>query len=315
MRHCRIFPPTADHKRPSVSKMSGRAEELHLLALPGRVEDWRAGLGRSLCSLLSRPFVCECHSISTVPRFQPPTRRTQHADFSHYARLFASPQGLWDLSCWGDVPQWPKNLVAVVQPQRFVQPLRTPPLPAEALAVPGPRHVAPDLLFHPVFNEAEALAGISHREVSHPTAKHWIDQLNDPIQRLRLVAAEYVLEFPQQRRSFLELGCVLRTPHAPKSANASEVETQEAEALASTEVYVSTLLFINLDLQFGQLLPKPFLYRPHQPVMSRVGVNQDHQIIRKSCVLDVGVLAVARGLFRLLQHPVDLGEVEVTEQW
>ena len=40
--------------------------------------------------------------------------------------------------------------------------LLTPPLPAEALAVPGPRHMAPDLLFHPVFNEAEALAGISH---------------------------------------------------------------------------------------------------------------------------------------------------------
>src|SRR6266478_4657749 len=48
--------------------------------------------------------------------------------------------------------------------------------------------------------------------------------------------------------------------------------------------------------------------------MSRVGVNQDHQIIRKSCVLDVGVLAETRGLFRPLQHPVHLGEVEVTEQ-
>ena len=46
-----------------------------------RVEDWRAGLGRSLCSLLSRPFVCECHTISTMPRFQPPPRRTQRADF------------------------------------------------------------------------------------------------------------------------------------------------------------------------------------------------------------------------------------------
>jgi Transposase len=49
--------------------------------LIGRVEDWRAGVGRSLCSLLSRPFVCECHSISTMPRFQPPPRRTQRADF------------------------------------------------------------------------------------------------------------------------------------------------------------------------------------------------------------------------------------------
>src|SRR6266478_3756555 len=37
--------------------------------------------------------------------------------------------------------------------------------------------------------------------------------------------------------------------------------------------------------------------------------------ISQSCVLDVGVLAVARGLFRLLQHPVHLGEVKVAEQW
>ena len=46
----------------------------------GRVEDWRAGLGRCLCSLLSRPFVCECHSISTMPRFPSPPRRAQRAD-------------------------------------------------------------------------------------------------------------------------------------------------------------------------------------------------------------------------------------------
>ncbi len=40
-----------------------------------------AGVGRSLCSPFSRPFVCECHTISTMPRFQPPPRRTQRADF------------------------------------------------------------------------------------------------------------------------------------------------------------------------------------------------------------------------------------------
>src|SRR5262245_58746945 len=145
--------------------LPSRPGEFSPRALTGRVEDWRAGLGPCSCSLLTRPFVCECHNISTVPRFQPPPRRTQHAVFPHYALLFASPQGLWDLSCWGDFRHGPPNLVAVEQPQRFVQPLRTPPLPAEALSIPGPRHVAPDLLFHPVFNEAEALAGISHRKV------------------------------------------------------------------------------------------------------------------------------------------------------
>src|SRR5450759_605869 len=74
----------------------GREATLYLL---GRVEDWRAGLGRCLCSLLARPFVCECHTISTMPRFQPPPRRTQRADLPHCALLFASPQDLWDLSC------------------------------------------------------------------------------------------------------------------------------------------------------------------------------------------------------------------------
>ena len=41
------------------------------IPLIGRVEDWRAGLGRSLGSLLSRPFVCECsildHATSPAP--------------------------------------------------------------------------------------------------------------------------------------------------------------------------------------------------------------------------------------------------------
>src|SRR6266478_116235 len=64
------------------------------IPLIGRVEDWRAGLGRSLGSLLSRPFVCECPTISTMPRFQPPPRRTQHADFPHCAPPFASCRGL-----------------------------------------------------------------------------------------------------------------------------------------------------------------------------------------------------------------------------
>jgi hypothetical protein len=82
--------------------MPSRPGDFHPEPLTGRVGDWRAGLGRCSCSLLSRSFVCECHSISTMPRFQSPPRRTQRADFPHYALLSASLQGLWDLSCRGD---------------------------------------------------------------------------------------------------------------------------------------------------------------------------------------------------------------------
>jgi hypothetical protein len=66
--------------------------------------------------------------------------------------------------------------------------------------------MAPDLLFYPVFDEAEALAGISDRKVFHPSAQDRVDQLHDPIDWLRLVAAEHILEIPQQRRAFLSLG-------------------------------------------------------------------------------------------------------------
>ena len=91
-RHVRFAPKATEALRTAANRRYGRVEDgrgslghAATLRFPspliGRVEDWRAGVGRSLCSLLSRPFVCECHTISTMPRFQPPPRRTQRADF------------------------------------------------------------------------------------------------------------------------------------------------------------------------------------------------------------------------------------------
>jgi hypothetical protein len=120
-----------------------------------------------LCSLLARPFVCECHTISTMPRFQLPPHRTQHADFLALRSPVCFSSRLMG-------PIWPGRLsalVAVEQPKGFVQPLPTPPLPAEALSVLSPPHMAPDLLFYPVFDEVKALAGMPDREVVHPTAR------------------------------------------------------------------------------------------------------------------------------------------------
>src|SRR6516165_2538919 len=48
--------------------------------------------------------------------------------------------------------------------------------------------------------------------------------------------------------------------------------------------------------------------------MSRVGIEQDHQIVSKTRVLDVGEPAAACHLLRPLEHPVHLSEVEVAEQ-
>src|SRR6202030_923379 len=84
-------------------------------------------------------------------------------------------------SCRSDFRHRSPNPVAVEQPQGFIQPLPTPPLPTEALSVLSPPDVTPDLLFYPVLDEAEALAGMSNREVVHPTAQDRVNQLHDPI--------------------------------------------------------------------------------------------------------------------------------------
>ena len=143
---------------------------------------------------------------SSMPRFQSPPRRTQHADFPHCAPPFASPQGLWDLSCWGCFRSVAPHPVAVEQPQSVVQPRPTPPLPAEALSFPGVHQVAPDLLLYPIFDVAEALTGVPNREVVHPPPEHRIDQAYHPPNRLRPVSAEHLLEPPQKRRPLFELG-------------------------------------------------------------------------------------------------------------
>ena len=73
----------------------------------------------------------------------------------------------------------PSNPVVVEQTQELIQPLATPPCPAETLAFSGSQHMAPDLLFYPVLNETEALAGVSNRKVIHPPSQYRVDQLNN----------------------------------------------------------------------------------------------------------------------------------------
>ena len=66
-----------------------------------------------------------------MPRFQSPPRRTQWADLPLYAHLFASHQGLCDLSCWCDFQ---------LRAYAYIPPLPTPPPPAEALSILKPRN-------------------------------------------------------------------------------------------------------------------------------------------------------------------------------
>src|SRR6266446_5609543 len=89
------------------------------------------------------------------------------------------------------------DTVAIEQPHGLVQPLPTPPVPAEALSFAGSPQMAPRLLFHPVFDEAKAPARVPDRKVPNPSAQHRVNERHHPIQRLRLKASERLLELAQ----------------------------------------------------------------------------------------------------------------------
>src|SRR5215471_13978496 len=106
----------------------------------------------------------------------------------------------------------------------------------------------------------------------------------------------------------------MRPHRSAQTTEIAEVEPQKAEALTPSEVDDTALLIIDFDLQLGEFLAQSLFHRRNQPVMSLVGINQDHQIVRESRIFDWGELAIAGDIPRLLQHPIHLIEVNITEQ-
>ena len=73
----------------------------------------------------------------------------------------------------------------------------------------------------------------------------------------------------------------------------AEVEAQKSEAFTSLKVDYAALFIIDFNLQLAEFLPKSFVHGPNQPVMSLIGVDQDHQIVCEPRIFDIGVLAIA----------------------
>src|ERR1039457_5311554 len=185
-------------------------------------------------------------TVPPWPRFQFPPRQSEHADFPHSAFLPASPLGLCDLSGWERFRHQTgaTNTVLVKQSQFIVQPAPTPPLPAEASQFAGTHQMSAHLLFHPVFDKAEASTGVTNGKVVHPAAQNRVDELYDPVYRPRNEASEDVFELAQQRGALLELGRIVWPPLPLQTAHTAEVKTQESEAFSFCQVNEPTLVFI-----------------------------------------------------------------------
>jgi hypothetical protein len=148
----------------------------------------------------------------TRPRFQPPPRRDATCGFPALRAPICFMPRLMGPILPGQLSVCRTHAIAVVQLQGVIQPRPTPLLPAEAPLSPSACQMAPDLLLHPIFDVAEALTRVPDCEVVHPAPQLRIDQAHHPLDRLRPVSAEHLLELPYQRRPLFQLRRVMR-PH------------------------------------------------------------------------------------------------------
>src|SRR3984893_1909461 len=174
--------------------------------------------------------------------------------------------------------------------------------------------MSPNLLLYPVSDKRQAFTRIAYGKVVHPTAKDRVDLLDHPLHRLADILSEDLLQLGQQRRPFLHLRRVVGSPLPVTPQNAAIFKAQESEASSLCQIDVVALFVVYLHFEFDQFLPQSLFHRPCQPVMLRMGVDQYHHVIRKPCVLNMGIWLPSGGLNRLLQHPIHLIEIEVTEQ-
>ena len=119
---------------------------------------------------------------------------------------------------------------------------------------------------------------MTHRKVVYPSPQYWVDELHYSAYWLGAEAPENNLELAQQLCSLLQLWGVLQSPRPFKTANATKLKAQKPKALSLRQVHDSALLFIDLNLELGQLLSQSLIYRPKQPVMTSVTVHQDHKV-------------------------------------
>src|SRR5262249_49096640 len=134
--------------------------------------------------------------------------------------------------------------VVVEDPERSVDPRRTPPLPAEAPTTPRSHQMAPHLLLDPLLHEPKAPCRVPDSEVVHPAQQDWIDHRDHLPHRLRVPAPEHFPEPPQQRRPLLDGRRLLHPPPAPRGAEPTKGEAQESERLSLRQVHDPALCLV-----------------------------------------------------------------------
>src|ERR1700731_5224094 len=102
--------------------------------------------------------------------------------------------------------------------------------------------MVPNLLLDPVSNVREAPARMADGKVLHPATQNRVDLRNHLADWPGPMTSENLLELLQQRRPLLESRGAQRHPSVSPTANPTELNAEESEALALREVHPPTLL-------------------------------------------------------------------------
>src|SRR5215472_858772 len=139
-----------------------------------------ASLRRLSLSVAPR-FLWECLTSRIVSWFPAPAASNPACRFPAlgFPACFAS-RVMWADACWVLSASGSNNSILVEQPECVIEPLRTPPLPAESLAPSCSHQMPPNLLLHPELNVGKAPARVSYRKVVDPTSQNRIDQFDHP---------------------------------------------------------------------------------------------------------------------------------------
>src|SRR5262249_26518298 len=117
-----------------------------------------------------------------------------------------------------------------------------------------------------------------------------------------------------QCRAFLQHGRIPCSPDSSSTPHPSKLKAQAAEMLPMGESDEAAFLLIDSHLEGCQLLPEAFVHSLKEPIVLRLGLHQDHEISREPGLVEGGRGTTAGDLFRLLQHPLHRGEIQMTEE-
>ena len=70
-----------------------------------------------------------------------------------------------------------------------------------------------------------------------------------------------------------------------KGRAGAELKTQEPEALTALKVHCAALFIIDFNLQLAELLPKPLVHSPDQPVMSRMRPHYTPKLKKRTALV------------------------------